>query len=151
QLQQGDLVASVRRALAAADLPGDYLELEVTESSLLGGGEEIIYTMNALRALGLTLAVDDFGTGYSSLAYLKRLPIDRLKVDKGFVQDIPRDGDDVAITRAVIHMGRALGLTVLAEGVETEEQWRFLQAEGAHEGQGFLWHKPAPDPDFGAL
>jgi diguanylate cyclase (GGDEF)-like protein/PAS domain S-box-containing protein len=148
QLQQGDLVASVQRALRVSGLPGERLELEVTESSLLAGGEDTVRTLDALRALGLTLAVDDFGTGYSSLTYLKRLPIDRLKVDKGFVQDIPVDADDMAITRAVIHMGRALGLSVLAEGVETEEQWQFLKAEGAHAGQGFLWHKPTPDPDF---
>jgi len=151
QLQNGDLAASVAEALAAAGLPGHRLELEVTESSLLSGGETSLALFDQLRELGVTLAVDDFGTGYSSLSYLKRLPIDRIKLDKGFVQDVTADGEDAVISRAVINMGRSLGLKVLAEGVESQEQCRFLEAEGAHEVQGFLWHRPEPDPDWADL
>ncbi|HKJ89069.1 MAG TPA: EAL domain-containing protein, partial [Gammaproteobacteria bacterium] len=119
------------------------LELEVTETAVMDQPDKAAEQLSPLRELGVTVAIDDFGTGHSSLLYLKRLPIDKLKIDKGFVQDLPEDPNGSAIARAIIAMGRALQLTVVAEGIETEAQQEFLLAEGCNQGQGFLWGSPA--------
>ncbi|MFP5505517.1 MAG: putative bifunctional diguanylate cyclase/phosphodiesterase [Gammaproteobacteria bacterium] len=144
QLLRGDILETVRRVLAETGLPANKLELEVTESFLMDRSETPISVLKQLRHLGVTISVDDFGTGYSSLARLKRLPIDRLKIDRGFVRDLPFDEDDTAITRAVIALGRSLGLRIIAEGVESAEQALFLLQEGCHEAQGYHYSRPVP-------
>ena len=138
QFQQGDFVERVAAALQATNLPGALLELELTESILVRDAGEALQRLYALAQLGVKLAIDDFGTGYSSLAYLKRFPIEKLKIDKSFIHSLPADDSDAAIVRAVIQMARALNLRVNAEGVETDAQRRFLAQEGCDELQGFL-------------
>lgn len=133
-----DVGERVRAALSASGLPGPHLELEITESTLMQPGASALETLLGLKDLGVRLAVDDFGTGYSSLAYLKRFPIDRLKIDRSFVKDIPTDPDDMEIVATIIAMGRNLHLEVLAEGVETEEQLAFLRENGCDAFQGHL-------------
>ncbi|WP_078120588.1 sensor domain-containing protein [Thiosocius teredinicola] len=142
QVRRGDLATVVRRVLANTGLPAEKLELEVTESFIMGESQQAIDILSELRDLGLTLAVDDFGTGYSSLSYLKSLPIHALKIDKSFIRDIPEDGNNMAITRAVIALAKSLNLELVGEGVETDSQRRFLLSEGCQIGQGFLFQKP---------
>ena len=148
QFQQAHFVESVAEALHEAMLPASMLELELTEGVLLRDAEEGLRRMRALASLGVTLSIDDFGTGYSSLAYLKRFPIQRLKIDRSFVQGLPGDASDVGIANAIVQMGRALGLQVIAEGVETEAQRDFLAQAGCHEFQGFLFARPLPPDEF---
>jgi len=148
QLRSHDVVVTVREALAASGLPAERLRLEVTESSMMEDPEAAVRTLEALRALGVTIAVDDFGTGYSSLSFLRRFPIDGLKVDQSFVRDVVDDENDAAIARAVIAMGRSLRLDIVAEGVETQAQLDFLRAEGCDKAQGFLFSRPL---EFDAL
>jgi diguanylate cyclase (GGDEF)-like protein/PAS domain S-box-containing protein len=144
QLQHSNFVERVKKTLEKTHFPADRLELEVTESYIMQNTEHAIEQLEALRILGLSLAIDDFGTGYSSMSYLKLLPIQKLKIDQSFVRDIPYDSNDMAISEAVIALGKALGLNVIAEGVETNEQARFLLEKGCHEGQGYLYCKPQP-------
>ena len=144
QFQQADFVDRVAQALRGADLPGALLELELTESILVRDASEALQRLYALSQLGVKLAIDDFGTGYSSLAYLKRFPIEKLKIDKSFIRNLPADDSDAAIVRAVIQLARALNLRVNAEGVETEAQRRMLAEVGCDELQGFLF-APALD------
>jgi EAL domain-containing protein (putative c-di-GMP-specific phosphodiesterase class I) len=148
QVQRSDFVATVRRALEDTGLPARHLELEVTESFIMGQAEAGIRALCALRDMGVRLAVDDFGTGYSSLGYLKRLPIDMLKIDRSFVSDLRGEREDLAIAKAVIALGRTLGLKVIAEGVEHDDQAGLLRAEGCHYGQGYLFGKPVEAGDF---
>jgi len=142
QLRRPGLDAVVRRALAESGLPPGCLELEITESSVMHDPQHAQGVLQALRELGVLLSIDDFGTGYSSLAYLKRLPLDRLKIDRSFIGGIPQDGDDAAIVETIILMTHKLGLRVIAEGVETREQRAQLLSQGCDEVQGFLWAKP---------
>lgn len=144
QFMQPMFVASVQNILNRTGLPPQLLELELTESMLMEQVEQAIHTMQRLKALGVQLAIDDFGTGYSSLAYLKRFPIDKLKVDQSFVRGIAEDSSDREITTAVIAIARALGLKVLAEGVEDCVQMRILQELGCQYYQGYLFCRPAP-------
>ncbi len=132
----------VRQAIAAACIPPQSLELEITESILLEHSDDTLHTLYELKTIGVTLAIDDFGTGYSSLGYLKRFPIDRLKIDQSFVRDIVSDAEDLAIVRAVIVMARALHLGVIAEGVETGAQLALLLREGCHDCQGYYFSRP---------
>lgn len=148
QFQQAGFVEHVALALRDAALPASLLELELTEGVLLGDADEALKRMRALAALGVTLSIDDFGTGYSSLAYLKRFPIQRLKIDRSFVQGLPGDPSDVGIANAIVQMGRALGLQVIAEGVETEAQRDFLAQAGCHEFQGYLYAPALPPDEF---
>ncbi|NCT82640.1 MAG: EAL domain-containing protein [Comamonadaceae bacterium] len=148
QFQQAHFVETVAEALRESMLPASLLELELTEGVLLGDAEEALRRMRSLASLGVTLSIDDFGTGYSSLAYLKRFPIQRLKIDRSFVQGLPGDASDVGIANAIVQMGRALGLQVIAEGVETEAQRDFLAQAGCHEFQGFLFAKPLRPDEF---
>ena len=142
QLLRGDLPAVVSRVLAETGVPASALELELTESVIMAGAEHTMATLQAFRRTGVSLAIDDFGTGYSSLAYLKRLPITTIKIDKEFIDDLTRDPDDEAITATIVTMGHSLGLTVIAEGVETEQQLEFLRAHGCDEVQGHWLSRP---------
>jgi diguanylate cyclase (GGDEF)-like protein/PAS domain S-box-containing protein len=144
QFRQQDLLTQVEAALAAANLPADALELEVTESILMIDAEGTAKMLNALNAMGVTLAIDDFGTGYSSLAYLKRFSVSTLKVDRSFVNGIGIDGEDAAICSAIIGLARSLRLDVVAEGVETQAQYDWLAKAGCHIIQGYFTGRPAP-------
>jgi predicted signal transduction protein with EAL and GGDEF domain len=141
---KGDLVGDVRRALGETGLPASRLELEITESLFLQDDDAVLATLRAVRALGVRLAMDDFGTGYSSLSYLQRFPFDKIKIDKSFVQGMPEKADCLAIVRAIISLGRSLGMLVNAEGVETETQCATLIGEGCGELQGYLFSRPQP-------
>ncbi len=151
QFRHIGLVKSVSTALEQENLDPSYLELELTESFVMHDAERINVAMQALKALGVDIAVDDFGTGYSSLSYLKRFPVDRLKIDKSFVRDIDTDPDDAAIVRAIITLGHALGLKVVAEGVETQAHLEFLQRHGCDELQGYYFSRPVPATEMEAL
>ena len=139
------LTETVSRVLETV-LEARYLGLELTESMLVHHEKECTDTLHALRAMGLHLAVDDFGTGYSSFSYLKHFPLDTLKIDRSFVREITSHPDDAAITTAITAMGHALGLRVVAEGVETEEQRSLLRRQGCDEMQGYLFSRPIPPP-----
>ena len=141
-------VDGIEQILRETGMPADRLELEVTETFVMGDPESNINTLHRLRALGIRLAIDDFGTGYSSLTYLKRLPINKLKIDRSFVKDVPGDADDEAITRAVIGLGRTLNLDIIAEGVERQACADFLMQEGCYHGQGYLWGKPMSEDEI---
>ena len=144
QLLRGNLPEELRRLIQDLGVPANRIELEVTESMVMQNAEQTTHVLNELRKLGITLAIDDFGTGYSSLVYLKRLPIDTLKIDKEFIGDLTKDPDDEAITATVITMGHSLGLNVIAEGVESEQQLSYLREQGCDEIQGF-WLSPPLD------
>ena len=146
QFRKDDLVETVRTVLARHGLPASRLMLEITEGVLIDDTSRALTLLRALKHLGVGLALDDFGTGYSNLTYLRVLPLDRLKIDKSFIQDLGTSPQADAITRAIIAMGRALGLGVTAEGVETEAQLAFLRAHGCDEAQGFLLGRPQPGP-----
>ena len=145
QLLRSNLPQHLRQVLDDTGVPANRIELEVTESMVMQNAEQTTNVLNELREIGVSLAIDDFGTGYSSLVYLKRLPIDTLKIDKEFIGDLTRDPDDEAITATVITMGHSLGLNVIAEGVETEQQLAYLREQGCDEIQGF-WLSPPLDP-----
>ena len=127
------------------------LKLELTESLLVANVDEVINKMNVLKDIGIHFALDDFGTGYSSLAYLKRLPLDQLKIDQGFVKNILIDPNDAAIAKMVIALADTMGLAVIAEGVETQEQRDYLEREGCHAYQGYFFSRPLPIDAFEAL
>ncbi len=148
QLARGDIVEVVQRILDETGLQAQYLELEITESVMTTDVEKSFALLTQLRALGVKISLDDFGTGYSSLSYLKRFPVDTLKIDQSFVRDIATDQDSGAIVKAIISLGRNLNLTVLAEGIETEDQFRFLLENGCDEGQGYLMSKPITNKNF---
>lgn len=142
QLLHQGLVPTVERIMAAYRIPPDCLELEVTETSLMQDVKTASRQLVALRRLGVAIAIDDFGTGHSSLAYLKRLPLDKIKIDRSFVQDMQSSGDDATIVSTIIQLSHGLQLKVLAEGVETRETERLLEQLGCDEGQGYLYGKP---------
>lgn len=146
QFMQAGLTDKIAEILTETGLDAHYLELEITESLLMQDVQGAIDIMRTLKARGVKLAIDDFGTGYSSLTYLKRFPVDRLKIDQSFVRDITTDPDDAAITQAVIAMAHSLRLKVIAEGVETEAQLAFLRSRDCNEAQGFHFSRPLP-PD----
>lgn len=146
QFRQEDLVETVHSVLARHGLPPGRLMLEITEGVLIDDTSRALAMLRALKQLGVGLALDDFGTGYSNLTYLRVLPLDCIKIDKSFVQDLGTSPQVDAIVRAIIAMGDALGLGVTAEGVETEAQLAFLRAHGCDEAQGFLLARPRPGP-----
>ncbi len=142
QLQRGNLINDVNEALKLSGLAANYLELEITEGFIMQQAKDAIQQLNELRIMGITISIDDFGTGYSSLSYLKQLPVQKIKIDQSFIRDIPDDTNDMAIADAIIAMGKSLGLIVIAEGVETQQQADFLKQFGCQEAQGFLYNKP---------
>ncbi|MBE9610457.1 bifunctional diguanylate cyclase/phosphodiesterase [Chitinilyticum piscinae] len=148
QFSQPGLVQQVRDCLERYGLPPERLELEVTESVVMQDVDQVAATLDAFNALGVKLSIDDFGTGYSSLSYLKRFAFDKLKVDQSFVRDLSDDPNDTAIVLAIIGLGKTLGMSVLAEGVETQAQLKFLREAETDSIQGFLFSRPVPEPDF---
>jgi len=148
QFRRSDIGALVTTVLSETGFPAEQLELEMTESGLMESQDKVMELLNKLRSLGVRFAIDDFGTGYSSLAYLKHFPLDSLKIDKSFIDDIPHMQDDMEIAATIIAMGHMLGFKVLAEGVETVEQLAFLQSKGCDAYQGYLQSKPVPADEF---
>ncbi len=144
QIGDGVLQQQVEAALASSRLPPERLELELTESMLVDVGVETLFTLSAVRDLGVGIALDDFGTGYASLAALKRLPLTAMKLDRSLIRGVPHRREDAAIARAVVETGRALGLTIVVEGIETEAQREFLLGLGCAEGQSYLFGRPMP-------
>ncbi len=148
QLAYQDLLETVQWALSDADLPSRHLELEITETMLMRDREATIRTLQDLSDLGISLALDDFGTGYSSLNYLRRFRIDKIKIDRSFVADVPTSADGVTLVRTILTLGHSLGLRVVAEGIETKAQYDFLVQQGCDEAQGYLLSKPMPGEAF---
>ncbi len=148
QLKLAGIVESVCRILDENGLPHEALELEVTESVAMEEGSGMIEVLHRLQAKGIYLSIDDFGTGYSSLAYLKRLPVKGIKIDRSFIMDLHCDSDDAAITSAIISISQSLGLDLVAEGVERAEQRDFLRARGCHVAQGYFFSRPVPQDEF---
>ena len=151
QFQHPDIVEQVKHALEETQLEARFLELEISERTAMSGPESASQTLRALKALGVKIAIDDFGTGSSSLSFLKRFPIDALKIDRSFIAEITRDPDDAAIANAVIALAHTLKLRVVAEGVETADQLSFLMARHCDQGQGFLFGAPRPAADCARL
>ena len=151
QFRQQGFCDSVRDVLRETGLRPDLLELELTESLLLANADVMTSMTAKLRAMGVTLAIDDFGTGYSSLGYLKQFRVNRLKIARPFIKDLPADVDSAGITIAIIEMARALNLAVLAEGVENEAQLAFLRRQQCYTIQGFYFSKPASADKIGEL
>lgn len=147
QFERGDIVGTIREVLDADDLPAHLFELEITETVILSGVDQTAKTLSALKQTGVTLALDDFGTGYSSLSYLKNFPFDCLKIDQAFIRNLEKDRRDVAITRTIIELAHSLGLTVVAEGVETQAQADIVSSFGCDEIQGYLIARPQPAAD----
>jgi len=151
QLHHTDIFKTLSEVLTETGFPPEHLELELTESILMNREAEVIETLNTIRAKGITLAIDDFGTGYSSLAYLKSFPLDVLKIDRSFVTDLEKDEDDRAITATIIKIAHTLGMNVVAEGVESEEQLAFLRLHLCDMYQGFLTSHALAADEFSQL
>jgi diguanylate cyclase (GGDEF)-like protein len=148
QFRVGNLLSVVMDALKHSGLPPRRLELEITETLLLEKSNQVLATLHALRALGVRISMDDFGTGYSSLSYLRSFPFDKIKIDQSFVRDLGSNRDAQAIVRSIISLGMGLGVTITAEGVETESELACLRSEGCHEGQGFLFSRARPNEEI---
>jgi diguanylate cyclase (GGDEF)-like protein/PAS domain S-box-containing protein len=151
QFRTGNLLPLVTDALKRSGLPARRLELEITETLLLEKSSQVLATLHALRSLGVRISMDDFGTGYSSLSYLRSFPFDKIKIDQSFVRDLGSNRDAQAIVRSIISLGMGLGVTITAEGVETESELSCLRAEGCHEGQGFLFSRARPNAEIVGL
>jgi EAL domain-containing protein (putative c-di-GMP-specific phosphodiesterase class I) len=151
QFRNHNLLQNVLTALQESGLPPSRLELEITESVLLNDAPSTLATLNSLRSVGVRISMDDFGTGYSSLSYLRSFPFDKIKIDGSFVRDMSSHDDSAAIVRAVTGLGKSLGITTTAEGVETAEQLEALQLQGCNQAQGFLFSKPRPVEDVAKL
>jgi len=148
QLQEEEFPGKVAEILQSSGLQAEHLEIEVTETSLMKDPEAGIRALTILRSMGVKIAIDDFGTGYSSLGYLKRLPIDSVKLDASFVKDATSDPDDAALVMAIITLAHNLRLTVIAEGIETEDQFAFLRLLRCDEGQGYFLGRPSKSDDL---
>jgi EAL domain-containing protein (putative c-di-GMP-specific phosphodiesterase class I) len=151
QLTDDNLIDDIRTALNDSGMEPKLLELEITESMVMHNPARMISILAKIKSMGVRLAIDDFGTGYSSLAQIKHFPIDTLKVDRSFIRNIPQDAEDKAITEAIIAMGKTLSLTVVAEGVETQEQLNFLREHSCDEMQGYHFSKPIAPEQFADL
>ena len=148
QFEQNNLFAMVKNVLNEVELSPEYLHLELTENLIIKNTDLTLKTMKELKGLGIKIAIDDFGTGYSSLGYLKNLPIDTLKIDKSFVQDMTNDDDNAAITSTIITLAQNLNLNVIAEGVETKQQAEFLSARDCYLMQGYYFSRPMKAEDI---
>ncbi len=148
QLQKKDFVETFETLIKTTGCKSEWIELEVTESQIMTNPEDAIKILNKISGIGVELAVDDFGTGYSSLAYLKKLPIDKLKIDRSFIRNLPNAEDDIAIARAVIALAKSLNLKIIAEGVETKEQKDFIVENGCENIQGYYYSRPIPANEF---
>jgi EAL domain-containing protein (putative c-di-GMP-specific phosphodiesterase class I) len=146
QLVDARLADRIGDILERTGFPASALELEITESMVMHDADRAVTLLDKLRSTGVGVAIDDFGTGYSSLAYLKRFPINCVKIDRSFIRDLPRDRGDGAITRSIIAIAQNMKLNVVAEGVEQEQQLEFLNTYGCQEAQGFLFSAPLPPP-----
>jgi EAL domain-containing protein (putative c-di-GMP-specific phosphodiesterase class I) len=144
QFREPTLVKTVEKALQAADIAPQYLEVEITESIAMESAEVVVANIEALRSMAVGISIDDFGTGYSSLSYLKRYPINSLKIDRSFVSDVATNAADAGIVRAVVEMAHGMKLNVIAEGVETKDQFAHLQKYGCDEMQGYWFSRPLP-------
>lgn len=151
QISHGDIVETVRGILAETGLDVARLELEVTEGMLIQNADKAVEALSALQALGIHIAMDDFGTGYSSLGYFRTFPFDQVKIDQSFVSGLAETGEALAIVKAIIGLGKGLGVAIVAEGVETPEQMRLLKAKGCHKAQGYFIGRPGPIMDFQRL
>jgi diguanylate cyclase (GGDEF)-like protein/PAS domain S-box-containing protein len=151
QFRVGNLLSMVMDALKQSGLPARRLELEITETLLLERSSQVLATLHALRALGVRISMDDFGTGYSSLSYLRSFPFDKIKIDQSFVRGLGSNRDAQAIVRSIVSLGKGLGVTITAEGVETEAELSCLRSEGCHEGQGFLFSRARPNGEIVSL
>ena len=151
QFADEGLLADMKATMKETAMHATLLELEITESMLMQNPTRAIETLTALKGLGIRLAIDDFGTGYSSLANLKLFPIDTIKIDRSFVRNLPEDKDDQGIADAIIAMGKALSVTVIAEGVETKDQEEFLRTHLCDEFRGFYFSKAVPPDEIAAL
>ncbi|MBR0873988.1 GAF domain-containing protein [Bradyrhizobium tropiciagri] len=151
QFADPHLLDDIDAALLASGMAPELLQLEVTESMVMRNVTRAVRVLDAIQTRGIRLAIDDFGTGYSSMSLMKQFPIDTIKIDRSFVRDLPDDSEDVAIAQAIISMGKALGMTIVAEGVETSEQQEFLRAHACDEMQGFLFSRPLPARDLAEL
>jgi len=148
QFRSGNLLNEIDAVLVETGLPVNSLELEITESMVMDDPEKVVLLLRAIHQRGIHLALDDFGTGHSSLAYLKKFPIDCVKIDRAFIKDTPENGDDVAIARTIVAMANALDLSTVAEGVETVEQLELLKEMGCNQIQGFFFSRPLSANDF---
>jgi EAL domain-containing protein (putative c-di-GMP-specific phosphodiesterase class I) len=148
QFLDANLLCDIDGVLACTGMPAHLLQLEITESMVMQNVERAISLLDKIRSRGVRLAIDDFGTGYSSMSLMKKFPIDTIKIDRSFVRDLAKSPEDRAIAKAIISMSKALGLTVIAEGVETTEQDAFLRRHGCDEVQGYLFSKPLPSEEF---
>ncbi len=148
QLRKSEFAESVAETIKATGTPSEFLELELTESSIMQAPEKDLKTLESIKSLGVGISMDDFGTGYSSLSSLRSLPIDTLKIDRDFVKDVPGDEDDAVIVTVIINMARLLKLNLVAEGVETSEQLDFLKQEGCQTVQGYLISRPIAPKDM---
>jgi diguanylate cyclase (GGDEF)-like protein/PAS domain S-box-containing protein len=151
QFRTGNLLLVVMDSLKQSSLPPNRLELEITETLLLEKSSQVLATLHALRALGVRICMDDFGTGYSSLSYLRSFPFDKIKIDQSFVRDLAANPDAQAIIRSIVSLGKGLGVTITAEGVETEAELSCLRVEGCHGGQGFLFSRARPNAEIVVL
>jgi diguanylate cyclase (GGDEF)-like protein/PAS domain S-box-containing protein len=151
QFRNRNMIELVTNILQSSKLDPTLLELELTESILMRDAEAVTLELKELRRLGVSVSIDDFGTGYSSLAYVKKFPVDRIKIDQSFVRNMATDPNDAAIVRAIVNLGHSLGIDVIAEGVDSPEQVDMLRAEGCEEAQGYLFARPCPAEDFIAL
>ncbi|MCS4245970.1 EAL domain-containing protein (putative c-di-GMP-specific phosphodiesterase class I)/DNA-binding NarL/FixJ family response regulator [Pseudomonas sp. BIGb0164] len=151
QLIEGDLIADIRQCLADAGVAPQWLEVELTESSLMENIQHTISSLQRLRDMGVKIAIDDFGTGYSSLAYLRRFPLDTLKIDIAFIREVTTNPQDAAIARTIIELAHSLNLRAVAEGVETPAQLAFLKEAGCDQVQGYLFSRPLPVPELERL
>jgi EAL domain-containing protein (putative c-di-GMP-specific phosphodiesterase class I) len=144
QIDQPDFLEFLMQQMKLYDCDGKLLRFEITEGQLMKNPERTIELLNRITALGIKISIDDFGTGHSSLAYLKKLPVDALKIDKEFIRGIPSDEDDISIVKSIIALAKSMRLDVVAEGVETDDQLDFLSKEGCNLIQGYLFSHPKP-------
>jgi len=148
QFNNEGLIEMIETTLEKEKIPSKYIELEITESAIMKNADQAIEIINELTKRDIRISIDDFGTGYSSLAYLKKFTVDKLKIDREFIKDLPHDKEDVALTSTMIMMAKNLGLDVLAEGVETKDQVNFLIQQGCNIVQGYYYSKPLPEHEF---